>query len=445
MQKSGKRVESMAGLSARATMKSWVCAALSVGIGAGVVTATHEADAATPRVEARQDGGGGLSRPSSRTAAQRDAWVEVLESFDLPDDPDWSAAARAASDQVRLVTRLRSGGGSDPVRLSLDSLRVVSRDEASRIERQLADFNERIERAKSTKFGSKKTEEEGWKRIVDSVEKIADSLRAASDRTAPLTVVRLWDGIERKEVVVTLGRGQKAVANRLVPGKPMLASIGTSTVGDDMQAERETVTALQSARSTPSEFLRATDGAGVLAERGFGEVDSRAQREAVIIRAVKDPAPGSGALTLELAAPPTELGINTAYPWYAEFKLFELGKDGSRAREVRFDGTNAIVAVETQGAKQIRQSFSRPGFPARGRVEVKSPVPWGYEAVVVKWFGVAAKDRLVAGSGAKPAANRPLRESDAAAPAEPAEPLEETAPPALPEEPQTPDIPGIRL
>jgi hypothetical protein len=112
---------------------------------------------------------------------------------------------------------------------------------------------------------------------------------------------------------------------------------------------------------------------------------------------------------------------------------------------VRFDGTNAIVAVETQGAKQIRQSFSRPGFPARGRVEVKSPVPWGYEAVVVKWFGVAAKDRLVAGSGAKPAANRPLRESDAAAPAEPAEPLEETAPPALPEEPQTPDIPGIRL
>ena len=442
MQKSGKRVESMAGLSARATMKSWFCAALSVGIGAGVVTATHGADAATPRVEARQDGGGGLSRPSSRTAAQRDAWVEVLESFDLPDDPDWSAAARNA--ETRVLAEVRSAERTirrpNPLAIA-----PISPKEAARIERQIEELKERIERAKSSKFGSKKTEEEGWKRIVDSVEKIADSLRAASDRTAPLTVVRLWDGIERKEVVVTLGRGQKAVANRLVPGKPMLASLGTSTVGDDLQAVRETVTALQSARSTPSEFLRAADGAGVLAERGFGEVDSRAQREAVVIRAVKDPAPGSGALTLELAAPPTELGINTAYPWYAEFKLFELGKDGSRAREVRFDGTNSIVAVETQDAKQIRQSFSRPGFPARGRVEVKSPVPWGYEAVVVKWFGVAAKDRLVSGSGAKPAANRPLRESDAAAPAEPAEPLEETAPPALPDEPQTPDIPGIRL
>ena len=273
---------------------------------------------------------------------------------------------------------------------------------------------------------------------MDSVEKIADSLRAASDRAAPLAVVRLWDGIERKEVVVTLGRGQKALANRLVPGKPMLASIGTSTVGDDMQAERETVTALQSARSAPSEFLRAADGAGVLAERGFGEVDSRAQREAVVIRAVKDPTPGSGALTLELAAPPSELGIDAAYPWYAEFKLFELGKDGSRAREVRFEGTNCVVAIATASVRA-----SRP--IARGRVEVKSPVPWGYEAVVVKWFGVAAKDRLVAGSGAKPAANRPIREGDTAAPAEPAEPLEETAPPALPDEPLTPDVPEIRL
>ena len=435
MQKSGKRVESMAGLSARATMKSWVCAALSVGIGAGVVAATHGADAATARVEARQDGGGGLSRPSSRTAAQRDAWVEVIESFDLPDDPDWSAAARNA--ETRVLAEVRSAGGTirrpNPLGIA-----PISPKEAARIERQIEELKERIERAKSSKFGSKKTEEEGWKRIVDSVEKIADSLRAASDRTAPLTVVRLWDGIERKEVVVTLGRGQRAVANRLVPGKPMLASIGPSTVGDDLQALRETVTALQSARSTPSEFLRAADGAGVLAERGFGEIDSRAQREAVAIRAVKDPTPGSGALTLELAAPPTELGINTAYPWYAEFKLFELGKDGSRAREVRFEGTNTVVAIATASVRE-----SRP--PARGRVEVKSPVPWGYEAVVVKWFGVAAKDRLVSGSGAKPAANRPLRESDAAAPAEPAEPLEETAPPALPEEPQTPDIPGIRL
>jgi len=162
------------------------------------------------------------------------------------------------------------------------------------------------------------------------------------------------------------------------------------------------------------------------------------QRAAVILRPTKDPTPGSGALTLELAEPPSELGIDTAYPWYAEFKLFELGKDGSRAREVRFDGSNAIVAIATPAAQERRPV-------ARGRVTVKSPVPWGYEAVVVKWFGVAAKDRLVAGSGARPATPRPLRESDRAEPADPAEPLEETAPAALPEEPQTPDIPETRL
>ncbi len=439
MQKSGKRVESKAGLSARATTKPWACVAMCVGIGAVVVAATEDAGAATPRAEARQDGGGGgfggVAGRSRAAVTQRDAWVEVIESFSLPDDPQWHAAAREAAARVRSD---RPGGGLEGGRPSPRSLATVSPKEAARIERQIEELNERIARAKSSKFGSKKTEEEGWKRLTDAVEKIADSLRASADRPAPLTVVRLWDGIERREVVVTLGRGQKALANRLVPGKPMLASIGPGTVGDDLQAMRETVTALQSARSTPSEFLRAADGATELAARGFGEVDSRAQREAVVIRAVKDPTPGSGALTLELAAPPSELGIDAAYPWYAEFKLFELGKDGSRGREVRFDGTNAIVAVATASVRE-----SRP--IARGRVEVKSPVPWGYEAVVVKWFGVAAKDRLVAGSSAKPSANRPIRESDTAVPAEPAEPLEETAPPALPEEPLTPDVPEIRL
>ena len=331
-----------------------------------------------------------ITRGAHGLSPQSGAWIQTIEIYELPWDPDWEAAAQQVYPAFR---------------------RPAS---------EVAERNVR-------------------------------GVRASAKRLMPLTVVRAWNGISRSELVLSFGRGQRATVDRLRMGRPLLVVIDQAKPGDDIQAVRHTVGSIRPSSNVPSDFVRLADAPQELAARGFGEVDSRAQREAVVIRAVKDPTPGSGALTLELAAPPSELGIDAAYHWYAEFKLFELGKDGSREREVRFEGPDSIVSVPTsRGMQPVSdpRDDSRTAaraMRARGRVAVKSPVPWGYEAVVVKWFGVAAKDRLVAGSGAKPAANRPLRESDAAAPAEPAEPLEETAPPALPDEPQTPDIPGIRL
>ncbi len=413
------------------------------GVAAGVATRA----AALDRQDAR--GGGQLGGPGS-ASTQREVWVEVIESFTLPDDPEWMAAALEAEARVRgTVPPDATSNRRDLFRI-VPGIEAISPTEAARIAKQIEDLDKRIERAKSSKFGSKQTEEQGVTRVVDSVVKIADSLRAAADRPAPLTVVRLWDGIERREVLVALGRGQRALANRLVPGKPVLASIGPSAVGEDFQARRETVNAIQSARSAPSEFLRVEDGSSVLVERGFGEVDSRPQRTAVVLRATKDPSPGSGVLTLELPAPPDELGIDATYPWYAEFKLFELGKDGARAREVSFKGVDAIVAAPRLQDDPGRHRSAKPPLTARGRVEVKSPVPWGYEAVVVKWHGLAAKDRLVSTAAGSASAAPPRGAGGASKPAAPSQPtdvttpLEEPAPPALPEEPQTPDVPESR-
>jgi hypothetical protein len=419
------------------------------GVAAGVATRAAALD--------RQDRvGGGLLSGVGSASAQREVWVEVIESFTLPDDPEWMAAALEAEARVRGTVPPNATSNRRDLFRIVPGIEAISPTEAARIAKQIEDLDKRIERAKSSKFGSKQTEEQGVKRVVDSVEKIADSLRATAGRPAPLTVVRLWDGIERREMLVALGRGQRALANRLVPGKPVLASIGPSAVGEDLQARRETVKAIQSARSAPSEFLRVEDGSSVLVERGFGEVDSRPQRAAVVVRATKDPAPGSGVLTLELPAPPEELGIDAAYPWYAEFKLFELGKDGARAREVSFKGIDAIVAAPWLQDDPRRPRSARPSLTARGRVEVKSPVPWGYEAVVVKWYGVAAKDRLVTGAdgGASSSrgrgaggASKPAGSADPAETADPADtttPLEETAPPALPDDPQTPGVPESR-
>ena len=176
------------------------------------------------------------------------------------------------------------------------------------------------------------------------------------------------------------------------------------------------------------------------------------------MKAVKDPTPGSGLLTLELKEPPPELPIANGYPWYAEFRLFELAKNGSRVREVRFEGDATIVATRprasetgtssSSGELEAISSASLP-FEAIGRVEIQSPQPWGYEAEVVKWFGVAPKSRLVtpassrSGGSARPRP-KPAAESiptSETAPSTP--PLEEAPQRPLPAEPETPGVPAF--
>jgi hypothetical protein len=262
----------------------------------------------------------------------------------------------------------------------------------------------------------------------------------------PLTVVRAWSGTSRTEWILTFGRGQRATAERLTDSRPLLGVIDFARPGDDFQAVRPTIVELRPSSKVPSDFARVRDAPSEVHNLMFGEVDGSGLSDAVVIRTVKDPKPGSGVLRLELMSPPAELGIDARYPWYAEFRLFETAKDGSRSREVKFKGTNAIVAVGPgvlpgNRAPTVQElADTRVASRGLGQVEVKSPQPWGYEAEIVKWYGVAPKDRLV--PDAKGAKAKSAGGGGRTAPTTPAgTPVEETDPPELPDEPTTPSVP----
>lgn len=316
-------------------------------------------------------------------------WLEAIEIYTLPWDPDWKAAAE---------------GGSFPY-----------------------SFRRSVKDIESIRDNPSKRK------------KLDDDLRAAADRLMPLTVVRAWDGIQRKEVILIFGRGQRALADRLAGMRPLLAVIDHSKPGDDFQAVRTTVSEIRPSSRVPSELVRVVDAPDSARVSSFGEIDASLLAAPVKVAAKKNPTPGSGLLTLEVESPPDELQIDTTYPWYAEFRLFEMSKDGVRGKEVRFEGANSLVA-----ARNSRRSFyldpidpaRRPSWEvALGRVEVKSPKPWGYEAEIVKWYGVAPKDRLVP----DPKKANKAASKGAATGSVPAD--NTTAPPPLPEEPTTPGVP----
>jgi hypothetical protein len=126
--------------------------------------------------------------------------------------------------------------------------------------------------------------------------------------------------------------------------------------------------------------------------------------------------------------------MEIGYPWYVEFRLFELDKDGKRTREVDFTGENSLVSVPKRSVDGSLSFEDRFRAIAYGRIKVKSPQPWGYEAEPVRWFGVAPKSKL------KATANAPSSQPAPAAPhASPQSGAEST--PTLPPEPSTPEVP----
>lgn len=345
-------------------------------------------------------------------------WLEVVEMYTLPSDPAWRTTALSAttSDGFREL-------------FSEALLELAERQEA---------IKKRAEGAKRAEDKAK-IEKQGKEEIERKKAKLAEGLVATADKPMPLTVLRVWDGVSKSELVLTMGRGQRATIDRFKQGKPLFVEIGLSSPPADFQSFRPTVKAVLASTKAPSDFAAASDAPAGVHELAFGEVNPDALPGPVVVRAVKDPAPGSGALTISIEPPPLLESLNKRYPWYAEFRLYELTKDGKRGREVEFKGPNALSAVaEPTPPEKLRQPKIRlrldPVLIATGRVEVKSPQPWGYEAEIVRWFGVAPKSKL------KSATAGTAGPSGSAAPPSTPQP-DASVPPVLPPEPETPEIP----
>ncbi len=321
-------------------------------------------------------------------SASEERWLEVIEVYTLPFDPMWwSEVANAHAGNVHIYF---------PSETRKPGYRKATTEERTRRNRDLT-----------------------------------QDLKATSEKPMPLSVMRAWDGVSKAEAMFTFGKGQRATVDRFKPGKPLRSLIAIAAPGEDFQARRPTVQSITASSNPPSDFAAVSDAPPSVHEISFGEIDPSTQHAPIAIRVRKDPAPGSGLLmlTCELARDATAIEID--YPWYVEFRLFELDKDGKRAREVAFTGENSLVSVPEREVGGPLRGGDR-GAIANGRIKVKSPQPWGYEAEPVRWFGVAAKDRLK--KSAKPSAG-PVTPG-----AGPAEVQEGT--PELPPEPNTPEIPS---
>jgi len=390
-------------------------------LGLASVCAALLAQCAWAQAEEPNFGGvTGRREPMGTEQAPKPAtWLEVIEVYTLPWDPQWREAATKAE--------FPSG----------------FRRSAEELERELATL---AKRAKDLSPSSPAMKAHRAKQ-----QKLLERLRAAADRDVELTVVRAWDGIKRNEVILTFGRGQRALLDRLKPGKPVLGVIDPARPGDDLQAVRTTLAELRQNSSVPSDLLRAADAPEALRELAFGEVDPSALPRAVFIAAKRDTGATTGVFHLEIPRPPIELGISPDHPWYAEFRVHELDRDGTRIREVRFEGASAVVATELRQVGLSGFVGDRATAPrvdiAIGRFKVKSPHPWGYEAEIVKWYGVAPKDRLIrmpkqtGGGEGTGAASVPGGSSDGTSPPQLKSPAEGTVPSAFFEETASPSVP----
>ncbi len=288
-------------------------------------------------------------RPSESLESQ-ERWLEVIEVYTLPFDPMWTTTVAGAN---------------------TENMRVYFPTEADKLAYRKATPEERVRRNKE----------------------LLKDLQATSEKPPPLKVMRAWDGIMKTEVVFTFGKGQRAIVDRFKPGKPLQTLIGFAAPGDDFQATRSTVRSITASSKPPSDFAAASDAPSFLHDIAFGEIDLSTQSAPAAISVLKDPAPGSGVLSLAYELPQRATVIDLRYPWYVEFRLFELDKDGKRVREVAFTGVNSLVSIPKRESGELHLDGSRDAI-ANGRIKVKSPQPWGYEAEIVRWFGVAPKSML---------------------------------------------------
>jgi len=340
---------------------------------------------------------------SSKVAHARDGqWIEVIETYEIPFDPDWRESALKAAEFAAFPEKGRS-----------DDAVIARFKELTRSFDRAAEYSERLSQAGKN--------ERSRKAVIAALKKEAESFGSSANSARTLFVVRAWDGIEGKPVVLLLGEKQRGAFARCKPSVVLNVTIGKSNVPDHLQAPgRTTITSVIGGSKGPSDFMYAKDGSPQIGDVGFGEIDITSLGGAVELgAAVKSTAAGSGLIQVVFDLP-RAIAIDTVMPWYCQFKVFELDKEGKPSKEVHFEGSKYAVAIS--------------GSRAKARIEVKNPKPFGYVAEATAWFGVAPKAALKpAKQGAAPAT--PAAKS----PSKPAAPGDAPSTPELPE-PVTPPI-----
>jgi hypothetical protein len=295
---------------------------------------------------------GGGSTPVARQPSQEreEVWIEVVEKYVIPSDPrlQWLAGER------------------------------FSLEDPSMFRESAEELAKRAQEIAAAKDARRK------KGLQAALDKWKEARRASVERELnadrAVTVVRAWDGIAQRFVVFTLGEGQRSLDRRLMPGVVFRVEWDMARPGDDLQARRWTIQSATEVKQVPSEFARWAD---VSARRGgdaFGEVSSVGASSTMALRATKAGEVGVGLYQFRLEVPPEEFrSLDTRYPWFCEFRIFELDQDGVRVREV------------SQSRKSVAAALDRPQSSysgAHGVISIANPVPWGYEVEITRWFGV---------------------------------------------------------
>jgi hypothetical protein len=347
----------------------------------------------------------------------QEVWVEVIESFELPTDPAWF---RAATDVARRFSDKGAFGVS-----------VIRRFEAATSSRELlAEFQERLSRAGSN--------ERSKKAVYTSIEKEVERIVASAEKTQWLGVVRGWDGIAAKEVVYILGERQRGVFRRCRPGQILAVTTSRSNCADHLQSSgRPTMLTAASGRRVPSEFLRVESDAPELRTVAFGTVDLGAVASGDWIgEAARSEGVGNTEVLVSFELPKGAV-IESGFPWYCKFDLFERNADGTRGASVKFEGSEFAVCVSTAppppevgGLRGTRGPSSDYTGVAGSRVVVRQPAQYGYEAVATAAWGVRVSAANTSGTPPSPQGGEVTPSTMPA----------ETQPESLPELPQTPEI-----
>ena len=364
----------------------------------------------------------GVLGGSNPVASVDERWLEVLERYELPADPQWREAAEEVLELYGPATDSPGAGGrardksGGAVRRPGGLLGGGAADPVARYQRATGSLEQTEEfRKRVTQAGDNERSREA---VFTSVRREVDRIAQSADAVRKLTVVRGWDGIKREFVCVVLGERQRTVVGKLKPGAVLLAEMAASNCGDHYQAGgRPTIVGVKS-KSTPSEFLRADAAPSGLKPFEFGPVECPTDW---LGSATKSTEVGSGDISVTFQLP-EGIAIDAGLPWYCEFKLMELDASGRSVGEVQFAGPPHAVCVstcpkppETKGVgmtgRRRPSGEPEPAVPsyeplAKARVRIDKPGPHGYAAVAIRAWGVREKPKSAASSdGATPDAD----------------------------------------
>jgi hypothetical protein len=323
---------------------------------------------------------------SREVRADEGVWIEVVETYEVPFDPDWRESALKASKLERAASFGLGGSGGSR-----------STDSASSVVNHFAGMTGSVDRAAdyAARLKQSGTNERSQKSVLAALEKELRSFESSADAERELFVVRVWDGIGRAPATMIMGEKQRSIVARCKPRTVLHINVGKSNVPDHLQAYgRTTITSVIGGKA-PTDFLSVTDGKPTLRDVSFGEADVAALSVGKILgEARKEPQASNGTIVVTFTLP-TTIPFEETSPWYCQFILMELDKDGAPTKEVQFEGSKFAVSLS--------------GKSAKGRIEVKNPTPFGYIVEAKQWFGVAPHAALKASTKfARPAASIPV-------------------------------------